>query len=642
MALRLFTVTALLLLSTLCFPQSRTADSLENLVKTVPADTTKVSLLNRLVTSLRENDINRALSHALKARELAEVLNDQKGLSLAMENLGWIYYRRGDYSKAFELSAEALRIVEGFNDQSAIARCLNNIAAIRFEQKQFDSAIENFKKAYTVSTQISDYTAMARSLNNIGYAFWGIEELDSAARYATMALKITEKTSNPYHSGFALRTLGDVAFQKGEYKQALEHFQRTLSLSRGIENHFLEISTLRRLGRTYARLNQLDRAIRLLNEDVALAMRFGYKEEMERAYKVLSELYVEKKNIDKAFEYQSKYLAIHDSIYSQRNSEQMALLQARFDSEMKETKIELLTKDASLKQEQINSQRVWMYFYIGCLSLVAILAFVLFYNNRIRKKVNLDLEAKNNSIQLQALQLTNLNITKDKLFSIISHDLRSPLASLRGLIDLVISGSLAQDEFMEVSRKLKKNLDSVNDDLDNLLLWAQSQLRGLQINAEELSIKPILDDKIQLFRESAKGKGIAIMNELDEDLVVLADKNHFGLVMRNLLANAIKFSRPGGSIFVRQRESGEYVEISVTDSGVGMGSSDLQKLFHAETHFSHLGTNQEKGAGIGLLLVKEFVEKNGGAIWVTSELGKGSTFTFTLKRCYALATSQAV
>ena len=175
-------------------------------------------------------------------------------------------------------------------------------------------------------------------------------------------------------------------------------------------------------------------------------------------------------------------------------------------------------------------------------------------------------------------------------------------------------------------------MDAVQEDLDNLLYWAQSQLQGLQINSEALKVRTIVDEKIKLFKDAADRKELTIINEITEELEVLADKNHLGLIVRNLMANAIKFNMRGGSISIREKRVGDHVEISVTDSGVGIKSSDLKKLFNAQTHFSNLGTQDEKGSGIGLLLTKEFIEKNGGSIWVTSELGKGSTFTFTTKR----------
>jgi two-component system, sensor histidine kinase and response regulator len=179
---------------------------------------------------------------------------------------------------------------------------------------------------------------------------------------------------------------------------------------------------------------------------------------------------------------------------------------------------------------------------------------------------------------------------------------------------------------------VRQNLDAVQEDLDNLLYWAQSQLQGLQINCEELKVRTIVDEKIKLFKDAADRKGLTIINEITDELVVLADKNHLGLIVRNLMANAIKFNKRGGSIRIQEKRVGDHVEISVTDSGVGIKTNDLKRLFNAQTHFSNLGTDEEKGSGIGLLLTKEFIEKNGGAIWVTSEVGKGSTFTFTTKR----------
>ena len=206
------------------------------------------------------------------------------------------------------------------------------------------------------------------------------------------------------------------------------------------------------------------------------------------------------------------------------------------------------------------------------------------------------------------------------------------MASLRGLMDILDIDGLSSQDFISTSKKLRRNLESVQEDLDNLLFWAQSQLNGLQSNPENLHLRSIVEQKVELFGEIARQKAITVINEIDDSTSVVADKNHLGLVVRNLLANAIKFNKLGGIITVREKGIGEFVEISVSDSGVGMSSSDLGKLFNAETHFTNLGTHQEIGAGIGLLLTKEFIEKNGGSIWATSELGKGSTFTFTVKQ----------
>jgi signal transduction histidine kinase len=249
------------------------------------------------------------------------------------------------------------------------------------------------------------------------------------------------------------------------------------------------------------------------------------------------------------------------------------------------------------------------------------------------------LQEKNREIQSQTRQLKNLNTTKDKLFSIISHDLRSPVASLKALMEIVNTTGLSQEEFVEITKVLKRNLDSVYDDLDNLLFWAQTQLRGLQVVPEPVDLRKIASEKIEFFNEQLNLKNITVINEIQAGIMVMADRNHLGLVFRNLLANAVKFNKDNGTITVSTSEKDGFYEVSISDSGVGLNKEDILKLFNAETHFTKLGTRQEKGVGIGLLLTKEFVEKNEGSIWVSSEPGKGATFTFTVKAIHQVELS---
>ncbi len=220
MILRALTVITLTLLSTISYAQMvRTeVDSLENLVKTVPADTTRVWLLNKLVGSLREYDNRRALRYAQEARELAQVINYTSGLALALEHLGWINYRLGDYSAAFETSTEALRLSEELKDPAAVVRCLNTIAAVNGEQGQFDLSISNFQKAYRVALQAGNAFLMARSLNNVAYTYFRTGRVDSARHYAKQALDAGERSHNNYVIGFAWRTLGDVAAAQQKQK----------------------------------------------------------------------------------------------------------------------------------------------------------------------------------------------------------------------------------------------------------------------------------------------------------------------------------------------------------------------------------------------------------------------------------------
>jgi signal transduction histidine kinase len=262
--------------------------------------------------------------------------------------------------------------------------------------------------------------------------------------------------------------------------------------------------------------------------------------------------------------------------------------------------------------------------------LLSALVLMLMRTNRRSHSINKILAEKNIFINEQAQQLEALNSTKDKLFSIIGHDLRSPLNSLRGMMDLLNKSILTQDEFVAFSKKIKTNVDYVYADLDNLLSWAQSQQKGLKSAVEELGLYDVIIEKVQLLTESSSVKAITINVEVGQDLRVRADKNQLGLIVRNLVSNAIKFSNEGGVVIIRAIKKKDQVEISVTDKGVGIDVADTEKLFRAGVNFSKPGTKNEKGIGLGLLLVKEFVELNNGTIHVTSKLGEGSTFTFSL------------
>jgi two-component system sensor histidine kinase/response regulator len=611
--------------------QQNKIDSLESLIKSLPSDTTRVWLLNTLVTSLREKDNNKALLYAEQAKNLAELLSYEKGLSIALENFGWVLYRRGDYTKSFDVTVQALKVYEQLKDRAGMARCLISVAAINYEQKQYNESIANFRKAFRLGELLNDRKTMARCLNNLAYGYVELHKTDSAMHYAEQALLISQQINEDYLTAFAKRTIGDVFLLRRDYEKALENFQACWNLSVKRDNTFLKVSTLHRMGNLNYQTGNYQQALDYLYQNLALAKKFGYKDELEQTYKLITETYKAKKDIPKALAFQTIYLSLHDSLADQRQSDRIALMQTRFNSEMNEAKIELLTKEAQLKEEEIIGQKVWLYFYVGCLSLFIVVVFVLLYINRYTSQAKKELEVRNQSIDSQAQQLQNLNATKDKLFSIISHDLRSPLAGLKALMELVGTPGLNHDEFVKITKVLKRNLDTVHEDLDNLLMWAQTQLQGLQALPEAVKLRGAADEKIALLRELANSKKISIINEIPDDTLVYADRNHLSLIFRNLIGNAIKFNETGGVIQLAAKNMGDYFEVSVTDSGVGISQDDIRKLFNAETHFTKPGTNKEKGLGIGLLLSKEFIENNKGSIWVTSEPGKGTTFTFTLK-----------
>lgn len=235
-------------------------------------------------------------------------------------------------------------------------------------------------------------------------------------------------------------------------------------------------------------------------------------------------------------------------------------------------------------------------------------------------------------IKKNELHLKELNATKDKFFSIIAHDLRSPFNTILGFSDLLSNNAKTYDTERIV--KFSENINSAAVNtlalLDNLLDWAKSQTGQVTFKPVKLNLQPIIAQIIEVLNPMAKLKSTSLNYIQSEDIEVYADLNMFKSILRNLISNAIKFTNSGGTIEVNAMRKDNFIEIAVSDNGIGMSEETLNKLFTIQSNENTLGTANEKGSGLGLILCKEFVEKHDGKIWAESEIGKGSYFKFTI------------
>lgn len=242
-----------------------------------------------------------------------------------------------------------------------------------------------------------------------------------------------------------------------------------------------------------------------------------------------------------------------------------------------------------------------------------------------------EIEAANSELMAQADQLAESNKAKDKLFSIIGHDLKSPIASLKVILKLVASKSIDAKEFEIIAKKFESKIDNVLFLLNNLFQWADTQKNGIITNPSSLMLHKTIIQNLDLLKTNAAIKQIEMVNKVSEDLFVFCDPSQLNVIILNLLNNAIKFTHKNGIILIEaHRVNNEQVQISVKDNGRGMNSKKLKTLFDPYIQDTSEGTEGESGTGLGLTLCKDFIENNGGAIWVESEENIGSTFYFTL------------
>ena len=251
---------------------------------------------------------------------------------------------------------------------------------------------------------------------------------------------------------------------------------------------------------------------------------------------------------------------------------------------------------------------------------------------RKQKKLETLVAERTLEIQQKNDQLKDLNSTKDKLFSIISHDLRSPFNAILGFQDLLLNSysEFSDADRLSMIRQVHTTTNQTYYLVENLLNWARIQTNNIQPHPIRINLGKVILEKFDLYRDIAEAKGISFNHQLTDELFAFADNNLLETILRNLINNAIKFTPSGGFILVKAKKELNIITISVSDSGIGMTQEQIETLFNLEKTQSKDGTNGEKGSGLGLILCKEFVEMNNGTISVESQIGKGSTFSFTI------------
>jgi signal transduction histidine kinase len=363
-----------------------------------------------------------------------------------------------------------------------------------------------------------------------------------------------------------------------------------------------------------------EKAISYSLASLEIARKEGLKEQIRDASYLLFLLHQEAGEFEKANRYQTQYHAYKDSIQNLEATQKLADLRTQFEVGLKQAEVDLLLAQKRSNQIIITTGSIMLVIVIS-------LAILLFSYSKAKTRLNMQLQEQKDS-------LISLNNTKDKFFSIISHDLRGPVGVLNGLIYVIRKEveNLNTPELKEILDRMEHSASHLVNLLDNLLHWALQQRGQFPYSPEHLGIGTILLPVADLFKDMASSKNIKLEMQVEENFTVLADKNATSTIFRNLLNNAIKFTPEGGHIRVIAEKKGraEAGTIRFIDSGVGIPQEKLKKLFNLNEATSTKGTSGESGLGLGLQLVSELVQLHKGKIEVESEVGKGTTFSIHL------------
>ncbi|HSF54025.1 MAG TPA: tetratricopeptide repeat-containing sensor histidine kinase [Algoriphagus sp.] len=611
----------------------------------------RIDLLNKMATDLRESAQQEAMKFSVEADSLSQIIGDLSAQSRALENMGWIFYRQGQWQKSFEFSEKGFNLAISANDQLQAARLMNNLGALYYEQHDYEMAVEQFRRGYELATQVDDLYTRIRSLNNIALSYTDANQLDSALIYSKQAISLNESSGSPYLTSFAHRIIGDVYLARGNYDSAQILYQNSLSMAREQGVKSFEAGVLHRLGHAYLLDGELNKAEELLLYSVGLCKENNFLDELSKTHRYLAQLYGTKGNIQKAYQHQSEYLELSELLQDNANKDRLALLQNMFQSNLKESELELLKAQNENQAYRLATSKRYIIGFAIAAGLIGLLGIRLYFMNKNIRSFNANLlaqqrkiEEQNQVLENQSAQLKGINETKNKLFSILGHDLRGPIAQVKSVVDMLLAGHLEKEEFEELLQVLNKDIDSVNFTLNNTLKWSMAQMEGFNVNYSTFDLREVVDNSVKLLEGSFKEKNLAVFNQMGSTVEVFADQDLIEVVVRNILNNAVKFSNSGDCVTIFSETDENWTFWFVLDQGVGMTDEQV-KLILTDSYSltkSRPGTNKEKGSGLGLQLAKEFTRRCGGEITIDSHPGHGTKFCIRLPRAGSVLNSQSI
>ncbi|PKQ69536.1 hypothetical protein BZG01_01005 [Labilibaculum manganireducens] len=643
----------------------QTLDSIQNI-------NSKIEFLNDWTGKNYRNFPEAVLYYSNNNLELAKSVNNYSGAGDALIRIGLINKKDDNYSETLKFYNQALQNYELGIDSIRINKALLNRANIYNNIGKYDLALKDYFKSLTYFKKSNNLKILTSIYNNLGLVYKNIKDYKNALKYYNESAKISFENNITSTLYFSNTNIANILSIQNKFQEALSYYNKNLEILKEKPNKYQLAQTYHNIGSCFMEMEQDSMALEYLNQSLLLKKEIGNKNLIISTINSLAHVYyqqelytkaliyrkkaltlaVETKNIeyqkdcnrelfaifaqlhqaDSAIHYILNYELLKDSIFNLKNLKQIAEIQEKYESEKKETQITLL--------EKVNKSRMWQRNSLIVL-LILLIGYAIFIvrSYYINKKTHRLLQLQNERIQWHKTLLDQKNValsdsnkTKNRLFQIISHDLRSPLASVYNIAQLIkIFIQQRKYQLLEEScHDMEESISNVLSLTDNLLSWSLNQSGKLPYKPAILSLKPLLENNLRTYSSVAKQKNIHLQLLLEETVMVFADRQMLDTVIRNLINNSLKFTKSGGVIAIGLNQSDNFVELWIKDSGIGISEDQIAHLFEIDHSQSYNGTNGEKGNGLGLLLCKQFIEQNKGEIRVESTLNLGTTFRITI------------
>ncbi|MCV9388886.1 ATP-binding protein [Reichenbachiella ulvae] len=599
--------------------QQQIADSLiEHLNHNQVSDSAKCQLYLEIAF---HGGLEQKTIYAKKALNLAEKIDYPIGQAHSLSYLGVVDKRQGNLENAIDYYLKAEKIYRQNQYYSGLAATLSDLGSLYRVQKNFEVARSYYNQGCKILRQHADSLSLAASLLNMGELYRDFQVFDSALILFSESSEIFNISNYPIGTAYNLGNIGLVYAEQGKYQLAEENINEAIAILEEMGDRYPIAVYETSLAEIYVKRGNIKQALAYAHHALQIGEEEGLKEQIRDASLQLSKLYKTQNNYQKAYDYQNQYLSYRDSINNEETIRKMADLRTEYEVGQKQAEVDLKAAEVNLLEEEAKVNR---FIKIGgsVFILFLLILSVVFY------KLYKIKEQAEEAIRDKRQALEEMNATKDKFFSLISHDLRGPISNFSGVAQLIQTHirNNNTEEIQRVGMVLEDSSHEISSLLDNLLDWSMNQQGHVSYKPEEISVEEICNPALRVMCNSAEAKGIQMTEEIYSELMLRADLNSCSTIIRNIISNSLKFTPEKGSITLSVTQVDNYAKITIQDTGIGIPQEKIETLFTFQGDRKRWGTKGEKGVGLGLNLVKEFVDLNQGKIEVESEEGKGSSF----------------
>ncbi|MBN3583717.1 tetratricopeptide repeat-containing sensor histidine kinase [Algoriphagus aestuarii] len=575
-----------------------------------------------------------AFAYLSKADSLAKLLEDENKIGKTANLFGTLYYVEGDYVESIKYYSNATEIFNKTQDESGLSYALNGRGLIYLSQNELEKAIEIFNRCIEINKKLGDSYGVGRNYFNRSIGESDLGQFEKAHRSIELALEYLKDHQDRVIYTMTLNRAGKIYFDEGKLEESEQYYNRVLDYPGELTNWANAFA--------YTGLAEIQLAKGNLRKTIELgdiAKTYVYKTrgywDKGRLSKALMHAYEQTNQFDKALEHSKLYKAYSDSLYNENKNAEISYLQLLIANAENQ---DLIQKKELAENSANFNKRFTIILTIALIGLI--IGFIL-YGRVIKQKekINQVLLEKQNEIQIQNEKLEAINEEKNKLFSILSHDLKTPINSVKELLELEENGLLDEEEQKSARKLLVKQVSDTDEMIRKLLRWSHAQLDGIITKRTSTDLIEIIKEQISQLDYQTASKNISIdYSSVMDHLTVLVDPQQVQIILQNCLQNAIKFSNPDSKITLwnSENEKEGFINLHIKDQGIGISEEKIEEIYSRVVRVkSTEGTQKEKGTGLGLLLVRQFMEKNNGRFIIQSEPNEGTEIILSFEKIHS-------